>query len=75
MGIDVSHGRTGATIADDGPEHSAHDSAVDLSLVDDALSMTVIERLRQNDRMLQTILRLRKAFRERDGLASDDGPE
>lgn len=45
--------------------------AVDVSLIDATLAMTVQERLQQNDRMISMALRLREAF----GLADQSGDE
>jgi hypothetical protein len=47
------------------------DGAVDVTLIDETLAMSVEERLRQNDRMLRTVNRLRTALSSDRKLRND----
>lgn len=59
-------------MADQDPSHSDEDqeSPVDESLIDAMLALSPEERLRQNDRMVRTILQLRHGLTQK---APDDG--
>jgi hypothetical protein len=50
----------------------AQSSLVDESLIDAFLALSPEERLRQNDRMIQTILQLRQGLTTED---AEDGPQ
>ncbi len=44
---------------------------VDVSLIDAMLALSIEERLRLNDRMIQTVQQLREAFRAADVRSAD----
>ena len=59
-------------MADQNPSHSDEDQElpVDESLIDAMLALSPEERLRQNDRMVRTILQLRQGLAQKE---NEDG--